>query len=193
MEHKVTDAEFYKVFAIVSVIIIGLAIFIAILSNVFAGYASSASENYKVEIQSDTSQRIAPSGKINLASNPSIKQEVMVASVSETKILTGEEVYNTVCMSCHTSGAAGAPVIGNNNQWSDRLTKGKDTLYASAINGIGIMPAKGGVSSLSDNEIKSAVDYILSESNSSILSLVLRSTFCCISNSSLVTKFNLCK
>jgi cytochrome c5 len=165
MEHKVTDAEFYKVFAIVSVIIIGLAIFIAILSNVFAGYASSASENYKVEIQSDTSQRIAPSGKINLASNPSIKQEVMVASVSETKILTGEEVYNTVCMSCHTSGAAGAPVIGNNNQWSDRLAKGKDALYASAINGIGIMPAKGGVSSLSDNEIKSAVDYILSESN----------------------------
>ena len=165
MEHKVTDAEFYKVFAIVSVIIIGLAIFIAILSNVFAGYASSASENYKVQIQSDTNQRIAPSGKINLASNPSIKQEVMVASVSETKILTAKEVYNTVCMSCHTSGAAGAPVIGNNNQWSDRLTKGKDTLYASAINGIGIMPAKGGVSSLSDNEIKSAVDYILSESN----------------------------
>ena len=165
MEHKVTDAEFYKVFAIVSVIIIGLAIFIAILSNVFAGYASSASENYKVEIQSDTNQRIAPSGKINLASNPSIKQEVMVASVSETKILTGKEVYNTVCMSCHTSGAAGAPVIGNNSQWSDRLSKGKDALYASAINGIGIMPAKGGVSSLSDNEIKSAVDYILSESN----------------------------
>jgi cytochrome c5 len=165
MEHKVTDAEFYKVFAIVSVIIIGLAIFIAILSNVFAGYASSASENYKVQIQSDTNQRIAPSGKINLASNPSIKQEVMVASVSETKILTGEEVYNTVCMSCHTSGAAGAPVIGNNSQWSDRLAKGKDALYASAINGIGIMPAKGGVSSLSDNEIKSAVDYILSESN----------------------------
>ncbi|MFT4516757.1 MAG: cytochrome c5 [Gammaproteobacteria bacterium] len=165
MEHKVTDAEFYKVFAIVSVIIIGLAIFIAILSNVFAGYASSASENYKVQIQSDTNQRIAPSGKINLASNPSIKQEVMVASVSETKILTAKEVYNTVCMSCHTSGAAGAPVIGNNSQWSDRLAKGKDALYASAINGIGIMPAKGGVSSLSDNEIKSAVDYILSESN----------------------------
>ena len=165
MEHKVTDAEFYKVFAIVSVIIIGLAIFIAILSNVFAGYASSASENYKVQIQSDTNQRIAPSGKINLASNPSIKQEVMVVSVSETKIFTGKEVYNTVCMSCHTSGAAGAPVIGNNSQWSDRLSKGKDTLYASAINGIGIMPAKGGVSSLSDNEIKSAVDYILSESN----------------------------
>jgi cytochrome c5 len=165
MEHKVTDAEFYKVFAIVSVIIIGLAIFIAIISNVFAGYASSASENYKVQIQSDTNQRIAPSGKINLASNPSIKQEVIVASVSETKILTGEEVYNTVCMSCHTSGAAGAPVIGNNSQWSDRLAKGKDALYASAINGIGIMPAKGGVSSLSDNEIKSAVDYILSESN----------------------------
>ena len=165
MEHKVTDAEFYKVFTIVSVIIIVLAIFIAVIANVFAGYASSASENYKVEIQKNTNQRIVPSGKINLASNPTIKQEVVIASVSESKTLSGVDVYNTVCMSCHTSGAAGAPVIGNKNQWSDRMAKGKDTLYANAINGIGIMPAKGGVSSLSDNEVKLAVDYILSESN----------------------------
>ena len=165
MEHKVTDAEFYKIFAIVSVIIIVLAIFIAIIANIFAGYSSSASENYKVEIQNNTNQRIEPSGKINLASNPTIKQEVIVASISKSETLSGENVYNTVCMSCHTSGAAGAPVIGNNNQWSDRGSKGKDVLYANAINGIGVMPAKGGVSSLSDDEIKLAVDYILSESN----------------------------
>ena len=165
MEHKVTDAEFYKIFAIVSVIIIVLAIFIAIIANIFAGYSSSASENYKVEIQNNTNQRIEPSGKINLASNPTIRQEVIVASINKAETLSGENVYNTVCMSCHTSGAAGAPVIGNNNQWSDRLSKGKDVLYANAINGIGIMPAKGGVSSLSDDEIKLAVDYILSESN----------------------------
>ena len=164
MEHKVTDAEFYKVFSIVSVIIIVLAIFIAIIANIFAGYSASPSENYKAEIQNNH-QRIVPSGKTNLASNPTIKQDVIVASVSESKAFSGEEVYNNVCMSCHTSGAAGAPVIGNSNQWSDRLSKGKDTLYANAINGIGIMPAKGGVSSLSDDEIKLAVDYILSESN----------------------------
>lgn len=164
MEHKITDAEFYKTFTIVSVIIIGLTIFIAILANIFAGDLS-ASNNDQAQIDNNIHQRIVPSGKTNLASNPTIKQDVIVASVSESKAFSGEEVYNNVCMSCHTSGAAGAPVIGNSNQWSDRLSKGKDTLYANAINGIGIMPAKGGVSSLSDDEIKLAVDYILSESN----------------------------
>ena len=165
MEHKVTDAEFYKIFAIVSVIIIVLAIFIAIIANIFAGYSSSASENYKVEIQNNTNQRIEPSGKINLASNPTIKQEVIVASISKSETLSGENVYNTVCMSCHTSGAAGAPVIGNSAQWSDRIAEGKEQLYDQAINGVGIMPAKGGLSSLSDDEVKLAVDYIISKSN----------------------------
>ena len=164
MEHKVTDAEFYKIFTIVSVIIIVLAILIAILANIFAGDLS-ASSNDQVQIQNNTHQRIAPSGKINLASNPTIEQTVVVASVSEIKSFSGADVYKNVCMSCHTSGAAGAPVIGNGAQWSERLSKGKDTLYANAINGIGVMPARGGVSSLSDEEVKLAVDYILSESN----------------------------
>ena len=79
--------------------------------------------------------------------------------------LSGKEVYNAACMSCHASGAAGAPMIGNKQQWSDRMAKGKDTLYTSAINGIGVMPAKGGISTLSDDEVKSAVDYLISEIN----------------------------
>ena len=54
-------------------------------------------------------------------------------------------------------------MIGNSSHWSDRLAKGKETLYSNAINGIGIMPAKGGVATLSDDEVKAAVDYILSK------------------------------
>ena len=164
MEHKVSDAEFYKIFSIVTVIIIVLAIFIAILSNVFAGYSSSGDDNYKAELQSLTDQRTQPSGRTNLASNPSVTQAqkpVMVAS----KKLSGKEVYNVACMSCHASGAAGAPMTGNKDQWSERVSKGKNTLYVSAINGIGVMPAKGGISTLSDDEVKSAVDYLISEIN----------------------------
>ena len=46
--------------------------------------------------------------------------------------------------------------------WAPRLASGKDALYKSAIGGKGAMPAKGG-SSLSDDEIKGAVDYIMSK------------------------------
>jgi cytochrome c oxidase cbb3-type subunit 3 len=56
-------------------------------------------------------------------------------------------------------------MTGNKDQWSERVSKGKDTLYSSAINGIGVMPAKGGISTLSDDEVKSAVDYLISEIN----------------------------
>ena len=164
MEQKVTDAEFYKIFGIVSVIIIVLAILIAILSNIFASYSSSNDDNYKVELQNSTDLRTEPSGKINLLSNPSIKQDTKPIVVASKK-LSGEEVYNSACMSCHASGAAGAPMAGNKNQWSDRIEKGNETLYASAINGIGVMPAKGGISTLTDDEVKSAVDYLISELN----------------------------
>ena len=164
MEHKATDGDFWRIFAIISVIIVALAIFIAILSNVFASYSSSGDDNYKVELQSSTDQRTKPSGKINLQSSPTIKQTSKPIVVA-TKQLSGKEVYNNACMSCHASGAAGAPMTGNKDQWADRTTKGNEALYSSAINGIGVMPAKGGISTLSDAEVKSAVDYLISELN----------------------------
>ena len=164
MEHKATDGDFWRNFAIISVIIVALAIFIAILSNVFASYSSSGDDNYKAELHSSTDQRTKPSGKINLQSNPTIKQTSKPLVVA-SKALSGKDVYNAACVSCHASGAAGAPMTGNQDQWADRTTKGNEALYASAINGIGVMPAKGGISTLSDAEVKSAVDYLISELN----------------------------
>ena len=95
-----------------------------------------------------------------MASNPTFKSETVVVASAKS----GKDVYNSVCMSCHMSGAAGAPVTGKADQWTDRLAKGNDTLYSNAINGIGVMPAKGGLMSLSDEEVKLAVDYMLEES-----------------------------
>ncbi|MEY3141317.1 MAG: hypothetical protein RL298_2058 [Pseudomonadota bacterium] len=51
--------------------------------------------------------------------------------------------------------------------WKTRLAKGTKVLYANALNGtsssIGVMPAKGGNASLSETEVKAAVDYILAK------------------------------
>jgi len=77
---------------------------------------------------------------------------------------SGEEVYNTVCMACHTTGAAGAPVIGDNAAWAPRIEKGMETLIDHALHGFNAMPAKGGCASCPDEEIKSAVEHMVSQS-----------------------------
>ena len=74
---------------------------------------------------------------------------------------TAEEVYNSGCLACHTSGAAGAPRFRIASDWTDRLKQGLDTLYINAINGKGAMPAKGLCPDCSDKEIELAVDYML--------------------------------
>lgn len=75
--------------------------------------------------------------------------------------IDGEAIYNQICMACHETGAAGAPVRGNADQWAARLEQGMETLYDHSINGFNAMPAKGGNPSLSDDEVKAATDYLV--------------------------------
>lgn len=74
---------------------------------------------------------------------------------------SGDEVYNTFCLACHASGAAGAPKFRDAADWAPRLGKGLDTLYSNSINGIGAMPAKGLCGNCSDEEIQLAVDHMI--------------------------------
>jgi cytochrome c len=72
------------------------------------------------------------------------------------------------CMACHTTGAGGAPKIGDAAAWTDRISQGQATLVQHAINGFqgnaGYMPAKGGRADLTDDEVSSAVDYMIEKS-----------------------------
>ncbi|QWR78527.1 c-type cytochrome [Candidatus Magnetomonas plexicatena] len=76
----------------------------------------------------------------------------------------GKAVFDKVCSFCHKTGKLTAPVFGNKELWSPRIAKGAKTLYQHAIEGVGMMPAKGGENTLSDDEVKAAVDYIVNES-----------------------------
>jgi cytochrome c5 len=73
----------------------------------------------------------------------------------------GGGVYEAYCTGCHTTGAGGAPKLGDAAAWDPLLKAGIDSVYASAINGKGGMPAKGTCLSCSDTEIKQAVDYMV--------------------------------
>ncbi len=75
--------------------------------------------------------------------------------------VAGKKVYESVCMACHDSGAAGAPKFGDKTAWAPRLSKGLDGLLASATKGLNAMPPKGGFSG-SDAEFKAAVEYLTS-------------------------------
>lgn len=73
---------------------------------------------------------------------------------------SGEEVFNAVCTSCHTSGALGAPRLNNKGDWGPRIAQGYDKLIEHAINGIRAMPPRGGDPDLSDIEIARTVAYM---------------------------------
>jgi len=91
-----------------------------------------------------------------------VKEEPPAAKVS----MAGDKVYAKSCVSCHGSGAAGAPKLGDKAAWSARIAKGNDTLYTSAIKGITgtAMLPKGTCAACSDDELKAAVDYMVAKS-----------------------------
>jgi cytochrome c5 len=73
----------------------------------------------------------------------------------------GKAVYDKTCSVCHAAGVANAPKFGDKSAWAPRVTAGKDALTASVVKGKGAMPPKAGVATLSDDDIKAAVDYML--------------------------------
>jgi cytochrome c5 len=114
-------------------------------------------------------QRVAPVGEVNMG-GPKVAEASQAAADDSggggaSALETGAEIYDAVCSSCHAQGIAGAPQTGTTDVWQQRLDDGGlQTLYDNAINGINAMPAKGGMSSLSNEQVQQAVDYILGES-----------------------------
>lgn len=82
------------------------------------------------------------------------------------ELAAGREVWIEHCDTCHGPGKVGAPKFGDAAKWAPRVTKGRDVLLVSALEGFEgkagyEMPARGGNKDLSDGEVTSAVDYLL--------------------------------
>jgi cytochrome c5 len=77
---------------------------------------------------------------------------------------SGSEVVQAICVKCHATGEKGAPRIGEQADWSRRLSHGLDELVMQAIRGHGGMPSRGGKAELTDNEIKNAIIYMFNPS-----------------------------
>ncbi len=116
----------------------------------FGGYTNAG-------LNDDIASRIAPVGNVCVKGDECAANLTLASSGPRS----GEEVYNTNCLACHSSGAAGAPKLREAADWSARLANGIDTVYDNAINGLNAMPARGLCGSCSDDEIKAAVDYMI--------------------------------
>ncbi|KVE09214.1 c-type cytochrome [Burkholderia anthina] len=138
---------------LIAVIIASFAIPI-VLIVLFANYANHAFRSGAgTDALSDeqVAARIAPIAKV----------DVKDANAPRT-YKTGEEVYKAVCVTCHGTGAAGAPKFGNKDDWAPRISQGFDTLLKTALAGKGTMPPRGGTSpdDVSDYEIARAIVYM---------------------------------
>jgi cytochrome c5 len=78
----------------------------------------------------------------------------------------GKGVFGKTCAMCHAAGVAGAPKPGDKADWGPRIAQGNDMLYKHALEGFtgakGQMPARGANAALKDDEVKAAVDYMVS-------------------------------
>lgn len=102
----------------------------------------------------ETNERIKPVANV----------AVVEAPAAPAAPRSADAVYNENCAACHASGIAGAPKVGDKAAWSARIAQGGDKLLEHAIKGLNAMPARGGCSDCSDEDIKKVVDYIVGKS-----------------------------
>lgn len=114
--------------------------------------------------RADIEARIKPVGQVCQEGGEGCGGAVVATATGGAGAKSAEDIYNTNCMACHSTGAAGAPKLGDAGEWAGRLGKGADQLYTNAINGFKGMPPKGLCMSCSDDELKSVVDYIVENS-----------------------------
>ncbi|MCE1240007.1 MAG: c-type cytochrome [Azonexaceae bacterium] len=126
--------------------IVLIAIIYPLTNKSFSPAAGSAAD--------DAESRIQPVAGFALAKAD--------AAAADSGPKDGPTIYNTVCGACHNTGAAGAPKIDDKAAWAPRIAQGEAALIKSVTNGKNAMPPKGGAS-LSDEEVKNAVEYVMSK------------------------------
>ena len=167
------DAEFVRNFALVLVFLAAIGIVVYFLAN-----KVNANHQATQHPANLVAERVAPVGQVNTSGaavatggDATKAAELAAAPAAATAAAPadkGKATYDAGCFACHAVGAGGAPKFGDAAAWADRIAQGKDTLYTHAINGFqgkaGMMPPKGGRPDLADDDVKAAVDYMISNS-----------------------------
>lgn len=157
MDESHHDKVFVRTFGVVLGALFALTFIIMAIAAVIAG-----DEPEDPIVAQRVAERLAPVGQV--VTDP----EMLVAvaqSDAPSEPRSGEEIVAGVCAGCHTAGVLGAPKTGDKAAWKALLdSHGLDDLVKSAIAGEGAMPPRGGDPSLSDEEVRAAVEQLLKDS-----------------------------
>jgi cytochrome c5 len=165
------DQQFFDSFMLVIGILAGVAVGLFFLARAIAIDTQGEFVMSDPRVRAEINARIEPIGRVVLFGDEELEaaqQAVAAAPAPVDMPLTGAQVFNQACYLCHASpGVGGAPVIGEESHWDDRLPKGMEVLNQNALNGFqgetGFMPAKGGRLDLSDQEVVDAVQYMVEQ------------------------------
>lgn len=140
-----------------------IALILNLMSGLVGGGAAASADMSAAAVEA----RIAPVGKLNTGAPIAVAAAPAPAAAAPAAARSGDAVYNASCVACHGTGAAGAPKLGDKAAWGDRIAQGMDTLVTHAIGGFqgktGVMPPRGTCGTCSDDELKAAVEYMVSQ------------------------------
>lgn len=106
----------------------------------------------------------APEAAPPAAAAAAAAPQPVAAAAPAVDLAKGKQVYDSACFVCHLAAVAGAPKLGDKAAWAPRIATGMDALNTSALNGKGAMPPKGGRMDISDEDVISAVAYMVEQS-----------------------------
>jgi cytochrome c5 len=64
------------------------------------------------------------------------------------------------CALCHVTGVGGAPLVGNVEQWQERVEQGRELLLAHTIEGFNAMPPLGYCMSCEREDFSAMIDFM---------------------------------
>ena len=161
------DKEAVRTLIIVISALVVLTLVLGVVANYFLIEDDHNANPDWVEKQ--VLDRIKPVGEVatTVAEAEKASPQASAGSVAPTEDagpMTGEQVYNTVCVACHGTGLPGIPKVGDASAWGPRAAQGMDVLYEHALKGFKAMPSRGGSGNLSDDNVKDAVNYMVENS-----------------------------
>ena len=166
------DLVFLKHFSQVIAVLVGITLALILLGIYINGLKPVDVNPVAVAA---TNARLQPVGAVYAGATGAAAQAAAAKAAAEAAqgqvayggTLDGSVIFGNLCTGCHTAGVGKAPKL-EKAAWAARIAQGKDTLYSHAINGYngpdgGMMPARGGNPSLSDEQVKATVDWILTQ------------------------------